>query len=81
MRGIPQGWPLSMVFLVALYIPWCRAVESTPGVRPQLYADNLRCVSGSPAALLGAARFTQHVYSTCGARRRLPRSVFFLVPL
>ena len=56
--GIPQGCPLSMVFTVALYLPWCRALESIPGVRPQLYADNLKCVSGSPAALLGAAKFT-----------------------
>ena len=21
--GIPQGWPLSMIFIVALYLPWC----------------------------------------------------------
>ena len=54
--GIPQGCLLSMVFIVALYLPWCRALESIPGVRPQLYADNLKCVSGSPAALLSAAR-------------------------
>ena len=53
--GIPQGCPLSMVFIVALYLRWCRALES---IRPQLYADNLKCVSGSPAALLSAARFT-----------------------
>ena len=28
------------------------------GVEPQLYADNLKCVSRDPAALLRAARFT-----------------------
>ena len=22
--GIPQGCPLSMMFIVALYLPWCR---------------------------------------------------------
>ena len=33
-------------------------MESVPGVRPQLNADNLKCVSGSPAALHSAARFT-----------------------
>ena len=56
--SIPQGCPLSMMFIVALYLPWCGALESIPGVRPQLYADNLKCVSGSPAALLlSAARF------------------------
>ena len=26
--GIPQGCPLSMVFIVALYVPWCRRLES-----------------------------------------------------
>ena len=54
--GIPQGFLLSMVFIVALYLPWCRALESIHGVRPQLYADNLKCVSGSPAALLSVPR-------------------------
>ena len=28
------------------------------GVQPQLYADNLKCVSGDPGLLLIAARFT-----------------------
>ena len=28
------------------------------GVEPQLYADNLKCVSGDPDLLLSAARFT-----------------------
>ena len=44
--GIPQGCPLSMVFIVALYVPCCRHLE----VKPQLYADN------RPGALFGAAR-------------------------
>ena len=25
--GIPQGCPLSMIFIVALYTPWCRHLE------------------------------------------------------
>ena len=41
--GIPQGCPLSMVFIVALYVPWCRHLESLPDIKPQLYADNLKC--------------------------------------
>ena len=41
--GIPQGCPLSMVFIVALYVPWCRYLESLPDVKPQHYADNLKC--------------------------------------
>ena len=56
--GIPQGCPLNMVFIVALFLPGCRALESIPGVQPELYADNLKCVSGSSAALLSAASFT-----------------------
>ena len=43
--GIPQGCPLSMIFIVALYLPWCRYLAAQVGVRPQLYADNLLCVS------------------------------------
>ena len=41
--GIPQGCPLSMIFIVALYVPWCRHLDSLPDVKPQLYADNLEC--------------------------------------
>ena len=56
--GIPQGCPLSMMFIVALYLPWCRYLSAQVGVEPQLYADNLKCVSRDPELLLNAARFT-----------------------
>ena len=56
--GIPQGCPLSMIFIVALYLPWCRYLSAQVGVEPQLYADNLKCVSRDPDLLLSAARFT-----------------------
>ena len=56
--GIPQGCPLSMMFIVALYLPWCRYLSAQVGVQPQLYADNLKCVSRDPDSLLTAARFT-----------------------
>ena len=75
--GIPQGCPLSMIFIVALYLPWCRALESIPGVRPQLYADNLKCVSGSPAALLSAARFTS-MYICLVGQEAAPKKCVFL---
>ena len=39
--GIPQGCPLSMMPIVALYLPWCRYLSAQVGVQPQLYADNL----------------------------------------
>ena len=56
--GIPQGWPLSMMFIVALYLPWCGYLAAHQGVEPQLYADNLKCASRDPDLLLSAARFT-----------------------
>ena len=49
---------MSIVFLVALYLPQCRALESISGVRPQLFSDSLKFVFGSSAALLSAAKFT-----------------------
>ena len=78
--GIPQGCPLSMIFIVALYLPWCKALESIPGFRPQLYADNLKCVSGSPAALLSAAaRFTSMYICLVGQEAAPQEVCFFLV--
>ena len=56
--GIPQWCPLSMMFIVALYLLWCRYLGTRDGVQPQFYADNLKCVSWDPGALLRAARFT-----------------------
>ena len=55
---IPQGCPLSMMFIVALYLPWCRYLAAQVGVRPQFHADNLKCLSGNPDLLLHAARLT-----------------------
>ena len=55
--GIPQGCPLSMMFIVALYLPCCRYLAAHEGVQPQLYVDNLKCVSRDPVLLLSAARF------------------------
>ena len=48
---------LSMMFIVALCLPWCRYLAAHEGVQPQLYADNLKCVSSDPHLLLRAARF------------------------
>ena len=56
--GIPQGCPSSMMFVVALYLPWCRFLAAQEGVEPQLYADNFKCASRDPGVLLRAARFT-----------------------
>ena len=56
--SIPEGGPLSMMFIVALYLPWCKYLAAHESVEPQLYADNFRCVSRDPHLLLRAARFT-----------------------
>ena len=50
-----------MMFIVALYLPWCRYLGAECGVSHQLYADNLKCVSRDPDLLLRAARFTGDV--------------------
>ena len=46
------------MFIVALYLPWCRYLGVQEGVQPQLCADNLKCVSRDTGVLLWAARFT-----------------------
>ena len=46
------------MFIVALYLLWCNFLGSQVGVQPQLYADNLKCVSRDPEVLSSAARFT-----------------------
>ena len=46
------------MFTVALYLPWCRYLAAHEGVQPQLYAENLKCVSRDPDLLLNAAQFT-----------------------
>ena len=56
--GIFEGCPLSKKFIVAQYLPWCRYLSAQVGVQPQLYADNLKCVSRDPDLLFSAARFT-----------------------
>ena len=59
--GIPQGCPLSMVFIVALYVPWCRHLQSLPDVIPQLHADNVKCSAERSGALFGSAQYVRSV--------------------
>ena len=75
--GIPQGCPLSMMFIVALYLPWCRYLAAQVGVQPQLYADNLKCVSRDPGLLLRAARFTTGYVRLVGQEPAPSKCVFF----
>ena len=64
--GIPQGCPLSMIFIAALYVPWCRHLDTVPDVKPQLYADNLKCTAERPCALFESARFTAQYVQSVG---------------
>ena len=73
--GIPQGCPLSMMFIVALYLPWCRYVSAQGGVQPQLYADNLMCVSRDLGLLQSAARFSTGYVRLVWSRRQPLASV------
>ena len=75
--GIPQGFPLSMMFILALYLPWCRYLAAQEGVEPQLYAHNFKCVSGDPGVLLRAAKFTTR---DCVSKRTDCRPTPFLMP-
>ena len=74
--GIPQGCPLSMMFIVALYLPWCRYLAAQEGVQPQLYADNLKCVSRDPQVLFRAAKFTTGYVRLVGQEPAPSKCVF-----
>ena len=47
-----------MIFIVALYTPWCRHLESLAGISPQLYADNLKRTSYTVDSVFAAAQYT-----------------------
>ena len=65
-----------MMFIVALYLPWCRYLQELPEVTPQLFADNLKCVSCSPGQLLRAARFTTAYVRLVGQEPAPSKCVF-----
>ena len=50
--GTPQERTLSIMFTVALYLPWCWYLAAPEEVERQVYADNLKCVSRDPGVLL-----------------------------
>ena len=58
-----------------MYLPWCRYLGAQDGVEPQLYADNLKCVSRDPAALLRASRFTVGYVRLVGQEPALKKCV------
>ena len=65
-----------MMFIVALYLPWCRYLAAQEGVQPQLYADNLKCVSRDPGVLLRAARFSTGYVRLVGQEPAPSKCVF-----
>ena len=76
---IPQGCPLSMVFIVAFHVPWCR-LDALPDIKPQLYADNLKCSAERPGALFESARLLLCMFGQL-VRMSLLVSVSFFVLL
>ena len=66
-----------MMFIVALYLPWCKYLSAQVGVEPQLHADNLKCVSRDPDLLLSAARFTTG-YVRLGGQEVVPSKCVLL---
>ena len=46
------------IFIVILYVPWCRYLSSQQEVTPQFYAHNLKYTIVDGHALFEAARFT-----------------------
>ena len=57
---------MSTIFNVALYVPWCRHLDSMPDVKSQLYADNLKCSAERPRALFESASFTAKYVRSVG---------------
>ena len=58
-------------------MPWCRYLAAQVGVEPQLYADNLKCVSRDPGLLLTAARFTSGYVRLVGQEPAPSKCVLF----
>ena len=56
--GIAHGFLISMVFMVALYVPWCRHLEGLQGATMQLHADNSKCTSHDADDILLATQYT-----------------------
>ena len=79
--GLGVGMVAGMVFMVALYVPWCRHLDALPDVKPQLYADNLKCSAERPRALFESARLTAQYVWSVGQDASLLVNVFCLTHL
>ena len=78
--GLGEPWTrdggITRCSLLLLFLPWCRYLVAHVGVQPQLYADNLKCVSGDPDLLLRAARFTTGYVRLIGQEPAPSKCVF-----
>ena len=70
-----SGMPVEHDVFLCLYLPWCKYLAPQERVEPQLYADNLNCVSGDPALLLRAARFTTGCVRLAGQEPALSKCI------
>ena len=57
---------MSVVFIVALHVPWCRYLSDQHGVTPQLYADNRKCTTTDGQTLLSAVWFIDRYIRAVG---------------
>ena len=73
--GIPQGCPLSMMFIVAFVCPLVPVFAYSRGYRRQLYAGNLKCVASNSVLLFSAARFTARYVRVAGQEPALCKNV------
>ena len=66
-----------MVFIVALYVPWCRYLSNQHGVTHQLDADNIKCTTTDGRSLLSAAKYTD-LYIRAVGQEASPRKCVLL---
>ena len=76
--GIPQGCPLSMMFIVALYLPWCRYLGAQCGVCPNFMLIILSVCLGTLTCFCGLLDLLLVMFGWLG-RSPLPVSVCCLV--
>ena len=79
-KAYTSRWSLSVMFIVAVHVLWCRYLHAFGGVRPQLYANSLKCVSSDSDLPCGAAKFTAGYVRLVGRSLHLV-SVSCFVPL
>ena len=75
--GIPQGCPLSMMFIVALYLPWCRYLAAHDELDLSLMLITLSVCPRDPGLLLHVARVTSGYVRLVGQEPAPGKCVLF----